>query len=87
MQNACVCQHTCFPALQIGPQRRRYDPYVLAEVHHLIRPALLMQRAIQGRRLLLVIVMVNRTLSADEDADEDGEAFVERSSQELTRLA
>jgi len=46
-----------------------------------------MQRAIQGRRLLLVIVMVNRTLSADEDVDEDGEAFVERSSRELTRLA
>ena len=53
---------------------------MLAEVHHLIRPAPLMWRAIQGQRLLLVIVMVNRTLSADKDADEDGEAFVERSS-------
>jgi len=60
---------------------------MLVEVYCLIRPALLMQRAIQGRRLLLVIVMVNRTLLANEDVDEDGEAFVKRSSRELTRLA
>jgi len=60
---------------------------MLTEVHCLIRPAPPMWQAIQGRRLLLVIVMVNRMLLADEDADEDGEAFVKRSSQELTRLA
>jgi len=58
-RNECARRRTRFPALQIGPQRRRYDLYVLVEAHRLIRLAPPMRRAIQGRGLLLVVVVVD----------------------------
>ena len=85
--------HACadVPASRLSrlDRRRRYDLYVLAEVHRLTRPA---TPSVGGPSKAdvscssLSSSMVNKTLSADEDADVDGEAFVERSSRELMRL-
>ena len=85
-KRACLYQCTCFPALQIGLQQWHYDLYMLMEAHCLICLALLIQ---PSRPASLAnhyqLSMANRTLSADENADEDGEAFTERSLRGLMR--
>ena len=62
LNNWCK-MHVCanIPASQLSRLdcRQHYDLYMLVEVHRLTHPALLMQQAIQGWRLLLVIVIVN----------------------------
>ena len=82
---ACARWRTCFPALQSGPQRGRCDLYVLQKSAPPDPPCLANAAGhLQGRRLLLVIVII--------DGEQDvvgrrgwGWGWMGKSSRELTR--